>query len=158
MNAVNAFRIRSGTLDDVPEILRQRRGMYHDMGHTDPAGLDAMVASSEPYLRSAMADATLHSWLATAEDGHVLGGGIVIITPRLSRPHFPRCHEVSILNVYVYPEFRRRGIARRLMQTMIDWCRDAGFNYVSLHASDDGRALYTSMGFEPTGELRLKLR
>jgi GNAT superfamily N-acetyltransferase len=157
-NHVNDFRIRSGTLTDVPEILRQRRGMYHDMGHTDPAGLDAMVTSSEPYLRSAMADGTLHSWLATAQDGRVLGGGVVIITPRLSRPHFPRCHEVSILNVYVYPEYRRRGIARALMQSMIDWCHETGYNYVSLHSSDDGRALYESLGFEPTGELRLKLR
>ena len=158
MLSTEEIRLRPGTLDDVPEILRQRRGMYHDMGHTDPAGLDAMVTSSEPYLRNAMADDTLHSWLATTEEGHVLGGGIVIITPRLSRPHFPRCHEASILNVYVYPEFRRRGIARRLMQAMIDWCRDAGYLYVSLHASNDGRALYESMGFEPTGELRLKLR
>jgi len=158
MNAANEFRIRPGTLADVAEILRQRRGMYHDMGHTDPAGLDAMVTSSEPYLRSAMAVGTLHSWLATTEDGIVVGGGVVIITPRLSRPHFPHCHEASILNVYVYPEFRRRGIGRKVMQSMIDWCRDAGFNYVSLHASDDGRVLYESMGFEPTGELRLKLR
>jgi len=154
----NGLQIRGGTMEDVPEILRQRRGMYHDMGHTDPAGLDAMVTSSEPYLRSAMADGTLHSWLATADDGDVLGGGIVIITPRLSRPHFPRCHEASILNVYVYPEYRRRGIGRQIMRAMIEWCREAGFNYVSLHASEDGRALYESLGFEPTSELRLKLR
>jgi len=73
MNAENEFRIRPGTLADVAEILRQRRGMYHDMGHTDPAGLDAMVTSSEPCLRSAMADGTLHSWLATTEDGIVVG-------------------------------------------------------------------------------------
>ena len=153
-----AFVIRPATLADVAEILRQRRGMYIDMGHTDVAGLDAMTASSERYLRSALADGTLHAWLAVADSDRVVGGGIVSVTPRLSRPYFPECREASILNVYVDPGYRRRGIARQLLQVMIAWCRDAGFPHVSLHASKDGRALYESLGFEPSSELRLKLR
>ena len=51
--------------------------------------------------------------------------------------------------MYTDPEFRRQGIARRLMQTMIDWCRKEGFVRVDLHASDKGRPLYESLGFEP---------
>ena len=60
--------------------------------------------------------------------------------------------------MYTDPEFRRQGIARRLMQTMIDWCRKEGFVRVDLHASDKGRPLYESLGFEPTNEMRLNLR
>ncbi|MFZ3213728.1 MAG: GNAT family N-acetyltransferase, partial [Terriglobales bacterium] len=63
-----------------------------------------------------------------------------------------------ILNVYTYPEYRRQGIARRLMQTMIGWCRQAGFQAVSLHTSDDGRPLHESLGFKPTEEMKLVLR
>jgi len=150
--------LRPAITGDVPEILRQRCRMYQDMGPTDAAGLAGMVSSSEAYLRSALADGSVRAWLAITPQGRAAGGGMVSITPRLSRPYFSQCREASILNVYVYPEFRRRGIARRLMQTMIEWCRAEGFPHVSLHASKDGRPLYESLGFEPSSELRLKLR
>jgi len=44
------------------------------------------------------------------------------------------------------------------MQFMIDWCREQGLAMVYLHATEDGRPLYESMGFEPTTEMRLKLK
>jgi hypothetical protein len=44
------------------------------------------------------------------------------------------------------------------METMVGWCRSQGFAGVTLHASDDGRHLYESMGFELSNEMRLKLR
>jgi GNAT superfamily N-acetyltransferase len=65
---------------------------------------------------------------------------------------------VKILNVYTYSQFRRRGIARRLMQTMIAWCAGEGLARVALHASEDGRHLYESLGFELSNEMRLNLR
>ena len=60
-----------------------------------------------------------------------------------------------LLNVYVYQEFRRQGVARRLMQVMVDWCRAQGFSTVWLHASDEGRPLYESMGFAASNEMKL---
>jgi ribosomal protein S18 acetylase RimI-like enzyme len=62
-----------------------------------------------------------------------------------------------ILNVYVYPEHRRRGVARKLMHEMLEWCRAERFTAVALHASVDGRALYDELGFTPTNEMRLQL-
>jgi hypothetical protein len=44
------------------------------------------------------------------------------------------------------------------MQTIIGWCKEEGFARVTLHASDDGRALYDSLGFEVSNEMRLNLR
>ena len=60
--------------------------------------------------------------------------------------------------MYTEPAARRRGLAKRLLQVMTDWCREHGFSNVSLHASDAGRPLYESFGFRPTNEMRLKLR
>jgi hypothetical protein len=41
---------------------------------------------------------------------------------------------------------------------MVAWCRAQGYAGVSLHATDEGRPLYESMGFAPTNEMRLRLR
>ena len=152
-----AVAIRPATPDDIPEILRQRRGMYEDMYYKDAVALDAMVAACEPYLRKAMAEGSFRGWLAMLE-GCVGGGGAVVISPWPSHPYDLSCRRATSLNVYVYPEFRRRGIASGLMQTMIAWCRSEGFATVALHASQDGRLLYESLGFEPSNEMRLKLR
>jgi len=149
--------IREAGPSDIPEILRQRRGMYVDMGDTDAQPLDAMVSLSAGYLAKAMADGSFRAWLVCAERG-VVGGGALIISPWLAHPYDLECRRATILNVYVYPEHRRRGVGRQLMGTMIAWCRREGFAGVTLHASDDGRHLYESLGFELSNEMRLKLR
>ncbi|HXP17256.1 MAG TPA: GNAT family N-acetyltransferase, partial [Terriglobales bacterium] len=148
--------IRQATLDDIPALLRHRRGMYEDMGYNDREQLRAMISTCTPYLAMALANGTLHGWLAQAGD-RVVAGGFVLISPWPSHPYDGKCRRATILNMYTDPEFRRQGIARRLMQTMIDWCRKAGFVHVDLHASDKGRPLYESLGFKSTNEMRLKL-
>ena len=149
--------IRQATPADISELLRHRQGMYEDMGYNDPEALSAMVSTCQPYLATALANGTLRGWLACAGE-QVVAGGVVLISPWPSHPYDLECRRATILNVYVYREFRRKGVARRLMRTMIDWCREQGFAAVYLHASKDGRSLYEGLGFEPTTEMRLKLK
>jgi GNAT superfamily N-acetyltransferase len=148
---------RVATADDLPEILRQRRRMYEDMNYQDAEALAAMVSASAGYLAKALTDGSFRAWLARAE-GQVAGGGAVIVSPCPAHPYNLKCRRATILNVYTYPQYRRRGVARQLLQTMIDWCRGEGLARVTLHASDDGRSLYESLGFEPSNEMRVKLR
>jgi GNAT superfamily N-acetyltransferase len=149
--------IREASPNDIPEIQRQRRRMYEDMHYNDPIALDTMASLSSSYLTSAMADGSFRAWLATV--GHrIVAGGAVVISPWPAHPYDLQCRRATILNVYTDPEYRRRGIARQLMQTMIAWCQREGFARVTLHASDDGRHLYESLGFEPSNEMRLNLR
>lgn len=149
--------IRQATLEDIPELLRHRRGMYEDMGYDDPEALLAMVSTCQPYLAAALASGTLHGWL-TCAGGKAVAGGFILVSPWPSHPYDGQCRRATILNMYTDPEFRRQGIARRLMQTMIDWCRKEGFVNVDLHASHKGRPLYESLGFKPTNEMRLNLK
>ena len=149
--------IRQARQNDIPEILRHRRGMYEDMDYNDGNALSAMLSTSEPYLTAALTNGTFRAWMAVAAE-KIVGGGAVLINPWPSHPYDLECRRATILNVYVYPGFRRKGIARRLMQTMIDWCRKESFAAVYLHASKDGKPLYEELGFEPTTEMRLKLR
>jgi ribosomal protein S18 acetylase RimI-like enzyme len=149
--------IRQATLDDIPELLCHRRGMYEDMGYDDAETLSTMTSTCEPYLAKALANGTLHGWLACAGE-KVVAGGFVLVSPWPSHPYDGHCRRATILNMYTDPPFRRQGIARRLMQTMIDWCRQEGFVRVDLHASDKGRPLYENLGFKATNEMRLVLR
>ena len=84
----------------------------------------------------------------------MVGGRGVGLIPWPPHPQHPKPHRATIFNVYTELECRRRGVARRLVQVMIEWCRQQGYPWVQLHASDDGRPLYESMGFAPTTEMR----
>ena len=59
--------------------------------------------------------------------------------------------------VYTEPAYRRIGLARCILQAMIDECRARGLLRLTLHASDMGRQLYDALGFLPTNEMRLSL-
>jgi GNAT superfamily N-acetyltransferase len=151
------YTIREASIGDIPEILRMRRGMYEDMGYADTVTLDSMMAVSFAYVAKHMQDGSFRAWLAYTGE-RVIAGGAVIISPWLAHPYDLECRRATILNVYTDRACRRRGIGRALMQTMIDWCRNEGFARVTLHASNDGRHLYESLGFEVSNEMSLTLR
>ena len=131
--------------------------MFVDMGNREPAALDAMEQSARPLFARGLADGSYRGWLAEEKDGRVVAGGGVIVLAFHSGPRDPTPQRAWIVNMYTEPEHRRQGLARRLMEKMIAWCRAQRMITVYLHASDEGRALYDSLGFTPTNEMRLHL-
>jgi hypothetical protein len=65
--------IRQATPDDIRELLRHRQGMYEDMGYNEAEAMSKMVETCKPYLAVALANGTLHGWLACAGEKVVAG-------------------------------------------------------------------------------------
>lgn len=131
--------------------------MWWDMGRRDEHALELMEEAARDYFPAALADGGYRGFLAIDPAGGLIGGGGVVISawPGALGQRHPR--RAMILNMYVEPQHRRRGIARALMMAMIAWCRENGFTSVGLHASDEGRSLYENLGFMPTNEMSLNL-
>jgi GNAT superfamily N-acetyltransferase len=146
--------IRPATAMDLTEILRHRRLMFEEMGYNNAKALQAMEDCSEPFIHRGLIEGSYHGWIAESA-GRFAGGVGVITTPWPAHPRDPHPTKAYILNMYVYPPFRRHGVARRLMELALAWCREQGYGTVSLHASEHGRHLYESLGFQPTNEMRL---
>lgn len=153
---MDQITIRQGTLDDLDVVVRHRVGMFRDMGIPE-AQLAIVEPAARAYFQQAIPTGYYRAFLAeTAEHRVVSGGGIVILDWPGSASDTGGT-KAMILNMYTEADYRRRGLARRVMQAMLDWCREAGYRTVSLHASQYGRPLYESMGFKPTNEMRLTL-
>jgi ribosomal protein S18 acetylase RimI-like enzyme len=153
----DAITLRQATLEDARTIAKHRRLMFRDMGYTDDAALDAMLTKFLPWLEHKMASRDYLAWLAvTSDDLVVAGAGLWLMD---WPPHMvgSSSRRGNILNVYTDPQFRRRGLARSLMQTALDWCKTNQVDFVILHASKEGRRLYESLGFLDSNEMRLKL-
>jgi GNAT superfamily N-acetyltransferase len=150
--------LRPATIEDIDVILEHRLAIFRELGNTKPEELVQIERVSREYFESSIPTDAFHAVLAELPNAGIVGGGGVIVVPwpgacRRSRPQRP-----WILNVYVRPEFRRRGVARAIIENLIQWCRSRGFDSVSLHASDNGRPLYEAFGFTPTNEMRLNLQ
>jgi len=139
-------------------LIRHRRMMWWDMGRRDEPAFEVMEEAAREYFPAAVADGSYRGFLAVNESGEIVGGGGIVISawPGILGQRQPK--RPMILNMYVDKPYRRRGIARALMEAMIEWCRHAGFAHVGLHASDEGRSLYEKLGFKPTNEMRLDLK
>lgn len=62
-----------------------------------------------------------------------------------------------VAGVYVLPGWRRRGLARAVTQAAVDWLESIGCATVRLHAADDARPIYESMGFMSSNEMILRM-
>jgi GNAT superfamily N-acetyltransferase len=149
---MDTVTIRRATLTDLPLLLNYRRAMAAEMDNAVDREVNRMIAALEPYLRSAIPEGRWHAWIA--EPG---GCGSLEIVPWAPGMLDPTPRRAWIHSLYIEPTFRGRGIGRRLTQTIIAWCREQGLGSIYLHASDQGRPLYESLGFEPSSEMRLKL-
>jgi len=152
------YRVRPATTADVGTIAKHRVGMFLDMGALPAAAAAPLRAASAAYFARAIATGDYLGWLAELDGAVVAGAGV---QPRalLPRPdHIDGGVEAYVLNVYTEPAHRRRGLARGLMDVVLDWSRAQRHGRVTLHASDAGRPLYDTLGFAATTEMVLDLR
>ena len=156
MSLPEGFTIRSASTADLETLVEHRRAMFQDMGYSDEAAMRVMSEKFRVWLLEHMNAGDYLAWLATAPDGTISAGtGLWLMD---WPPHMiGRGRRGNILNVYTNANFRRRGLARALMQTALDWCKQNSVDTIILHASPSGRSLYESMGFSATNEMRLRL-
>jgi len=150
--------IREAEPSESAIVLHHRRSMFRDMREGTVEELDRMVEVVNPWLARALADGSYRHWLAIDGSGRVCGGGGVLLCPWPANPKDPCSQRAVILNVYTEPEFRKQGIARQIMLTILAWVKQQGLHSVNLHASDEGRSLYEKLGFEATNEMRLRFK
>ena len=154
---MDAYHIRPATPQDLEVVLTHRRRMFEDMGFTERQALDIMIAVSTPLIRRGLMDGTYRGWLVETTGDVIVAGGGVIMLQFQPHPLDARPQRAWVVNMFTDPEHRRRGLARRVVQTIVEWCRKEGMRFLYLHASDDGRPLYESVGFKSTNEMRLVL-
>lgn len=149
--------IRRAAAKDLKHILRHRLAMFEEMGFRDSAVLAQVEAVSREYFTAAFRGGSYVGWMAEESNGGVVGGGGIVVAAWPGYPGEAHAKRAWILNMYTEPAARRCGVAKRLMETMIGWCRREGYGAVALHASTAGRPLYESMGFQQTNEMSLTL-
>ena len=95
---------------------------------------------------AALADERAHLQVARDPDGRAIG---VVLAVEIWSVKFPG-RSLWIEELYVTPDYRRRGIGRELVERLVVWAHERGFAGVELEAyrmNTAASVLYRSLGF-----------
>ncbi len=157
-----AIHVRRVTEADIATVVYHRQSMFRDMGMPTPTHrADQINAAYQRWLTRTLAAGGYVGFFAvsTEESGAeqvAAGAGLLIYDwiPNLMDGSETRGY---IMNVYTEAAFRKRGLARQLVELCVEHCRSLGIQLIMLHASDAGRPIYEQLGFKQTNEMRLTL-
>lgn len=122
---------------------------YVSSGQNVPTDVDLQSALKDYYNRH-LADGTFVSWLA-------MDGNTIIGTSGMSfvekPPYFgcPTGRLGLLSSMYTNPNYRMMGIAKELLNRVVEEARAYGCGAVHITASDMGVKLYTAYGFKHNG-------
>ncbi len=115
--------------------------------HRYPGESGGHLAVYADWLPGAMSDGRYLGWLAM-QGGQVIGGaGLLLLHWQPSRTD-PNPVRGRVVNVFVEAEFRRQGVARNLLQTLLAEARNLRLGVLNLGSNAEGRSLYNSLGFQ----------
>lgn len=130
--------------------------MFVEMGRPDDAGMQAMIDAFVPWVRERLADGRYLGWLVE-DGGQVVGGGGMLLMDFAPHWRDPQPLRAYLLNFYVLPDARGKGVAYGLLKTALAEARRRNIKVVTLHASQFGRPLYERNGFEASNEMMLMM-
>ncbi len=86
------------------------------------------------------------------ESGNVIGCATLCyieMMPTFSHRTGKRAH---LMNVYTNKDYRRQGVAMKMMELLIAEAKEKGVTEISLDATEEGRPLYEKCGFQGSDE------
>ena len=158
MSNQDAFKIRQGTVADAGQIALHRRLIFEEIRDYSPNALATMQAKYQDWVAERMERGAYFAWFALNEAGEIIAGVGVWLREWPISPRNPAGRDAHVLDVYVQPDYRGQGIARTLMETLVEWCQKQGLVTITLETSDAARPLYETLGFEMMDMMRKRLR
>jgi len=149
------IEFRIATAGDIDLMMSSRLEMLHVVNDLsgDYEFSDELIDYSREYFLNGDQTTVL------ALDGQAVIGcasmSYMTIMPTFSHPTGKRAH---LMNVYTNSNYRRQGIARRMVTMLINDAWGKGATEISLDATESGRPLYESLGFKDSKECMVLVR
>ena len=147
---------RTATPDMLDMLVETRIEVLRAANRLD-AGTDMseVARESREYYREALADGS-HTGLLAFDGDAFIGAGGVSYYRVMPTFHNPSGTCAYIMNMYVRPAYRRRGVATAMLRLLVADARRRGAGRIGLEATEMGRPLYEKFGFvDARGEMEL---
>ncbi|MFT4145225.1 MAG: GNAT family N-acetyltransferase [Mobilitalea sp.] len=147
--------IKRASKEDVERVIANRKAFITDVMNREAS--DEFMEATTEYFHNNINSETLLCYIAIHED-QIVASVITTIAQVI-----PKTYNLSgkigyVYNVYTLPNYRRQGIATKLLQEVISEARDLGVGELYLNATEDGRPVYEKLDFRMLeNEMRLMI-
>ena len=141
------YNIRKAGLEDTQTVVEARLELLRATRTEGFQFLPDFEKTTEEYVLRETQHGKMHTWLAEDLKGQCIGVISLLLWSRPPLPEDDRIVEACVVNAYVKPEQRRRGIGSRLLDECLASAEELKIRRFMLRTTDDGLPLYTSREF-----------
>jgi GNAT superfamily N-acetyltransferase len=144
------MQIRPAEANDLDLVLRLRLEFLREVRGLAPVEVtNEFRDETRAFMHRTQREGRMRTWIAE-EHGDVLGIVSVVVNDVPPLPGDARSREGYIINEYVKPAARGRGVGRHLLEAALGSADELGIRRFSLFATDAGKPLYVKEGFAST--------
>ncbi|MCB9932670.1 MAG: GNAT family N-acetyltransferase [Planctomycetes bacterium] len=147
--------VRLAKIDDLPLLIRHRRGMLEDMGRYPSEYYNQHDRDYEGWARERLQNGQLVGFVVE-DAGRAVASGCLWLKERQPVPGFPGGRVPYLMSVFTERDCRKQGHAAELTKAALAWAQERKYPLVALHASAAGRNTYEKLGFQRTWEMQLR--
>ena len=148
------MEFRKATISDVNDLVKLRKQQLLDEGSIPKQNIDNEL---KEYFSRNIKNNTFISWVAIENNEIIATSGLCFyqLPPNYSNPTGKVAY---ITNMYTANKYRRKGIASKLLEKIINEARILDYKILRLHASLEGKNLYKKYGFSDSeGYMQIRI-
>lgn len=145
---MNVTHIEKATLQGLDELMTWRMEVLREV-FAIPADVNtsALEESNREYYRHAMSCGE-HIACFAQYGAERVGCGGICLQREMPSPDNPRGRCAYLMNIYVRPGYRGKGIALHIVRWLVEQALAQGSSKIYLETSDAARKLYAGLGFK----------
>ncbi|MBN1501554.1 MAG: GNAT family N-acetyltransferase [Spirochaetes bacterium] len=148
--------IRKATLADTFTLVEHRNRFLEELYNFCFQDLKIIAHNNQNYYKEKLAEGNYIALLAEYNGNPVASTGMIL-------KEFPQKGiekkriVATVVSVYTHPEYRKNGIAEKLINEMVAEARKSGISKLELLATPNGETVYKKAGFKEPDDRYLEL-
>ena len=142
----NLVNVEKAGINDIDALVKMRlEYLIEDNGNLNDSEVIEIKKKLPDYFKKHISN-DLFIFVVREEQTIVACAFLLVIEKPMS-PAFINGKTGTVLNVYTCPDYRHKGYARLIMETLLEEAKKLQLSVVDLKSTDDGYHLYKAVGF-----------
>lgn len=146
---MNEVKIIRADISDLDAIINWRMEVLNEVFGTDAVcrvGLDSLRQANIDYYKENLSNGNHVTCFSNCDD-EIIGCGGVCFQCELPSPDNPSGRCAYLMNIYVRPQYRGKGLGSKIVNWLIDEAKKRTVTKIYLETSQSGHKMYKSLGF-----------
>lgn len=140
------IKVEKADLKDINELIKMRiEYLTEDYGGLTDIQIEKIRNQLPEYYNNHL-NKDLFVYVVKSEK--IISCCFLFVYEKPANPSFINGRIGIVMNVYTRPDFRRKGIAKKIMKSLISDAKEMQLDFIELKSTDKGYNLYKSVGFE----------